>query len=169
MLGQDVALLLKLCLLSGPRILSKTLAGELYLSPAEISMSLRRCSDSGLLHYSDLEKRVNRPALLEFLVHGLRYVFPAEQGGLVRGLPTAAAASPLKEHLIDHGEPPPVWQYAEGHVRGISFKPLYKSAPQAALADAKFYELLALSDAIRGGRTREQSMAADYLRKALNV
>ena len=169
MLGQDVALLLKLTLETEPRILSKKLASELFLSTAEISHSLRRCQNSGLLYWSDLEKRVNRPGLLEFLLHGLRYVFPAERGTLVRGIPTAAGAMPLKAQFIDDREPPSVWPYAEGNVRGLSFSPLYKCAPQAALSDSKLYELLALCDALRGGRTRERTMAADYLRKALNA
>src|SRR5437899_1881687 len=114
MLGQDIAVLLKLTLRSGPRVLSKDLAKELFLSTAEISNSLRRCRESGLLYLSDLEKRVNRPGLLEFLSHGLRYVFPPQKGGLVRGIPTAAAAKPLKEHFVDDREPPSVWPYPEG-------------------------------------------------------
>ncbi|HKF48266.1 MAG TPA: hypothetical protein VKB38_12970 [Terracidiphilus sp.] len=99
----------------------------------------------------------------------MRYVFPAEKGGLVRGLPTSIAAAPLKEHVVDRGEPPPVWPHAGGTVRGISLSPLYKAAPQAALADAKLYELLAVCDAIRDGRTRERGLAADYLRRTLNA
>jgi hypothetical protein len=169
MLGQDIAVLLKLTLRTGPRVLSKDLASELFLSTAEISNSLRRCKESGLLYLSDLEKRVNRPGLLEFLSHGMRYAFPAQKGGLVRGLPTGAAVMPLKEHFVDDREPPSVWPYVEGNVRGLSFSPLYKSAPKAALADSRLYELFALCDAIRGGRARERNLAAEYIRKALNV
>jgi hypothetical protein len=169
MVGQDIAVLLKICLLEGPRILSKNLANELFLSPAEISNSLNRCKESGLLYWSDLEKRVNRSALLDFLAYGLRHVFPPKRGALVRGIPTAAAAEPLKSRFLDDGEPPPVWPYPEGSVRGLSFSPLYKSAPQAALLDSRLYELLALCDAIRSGRTRERVLAVELLRKALNA
>src|ERR1700721_1079925 len=101
MVGQDIVILLKLCLLEGPKILAKKLAHELFLSPAEVSNSLNRCKDSGLLYWSDLEKRVNRSALLDFLVYGMRYVFPPKQGTLVRGVPTAAAAEPLKSRFLD--------------------------------------------------------------------
>jgi hypothetical protein len=87
----------------------------------------------------------------------------------VRGIPTAAAAELLKSHFVDDGEPPPVWPYPEGSVRGLSFSPLYKSAPKAALRDSRFYELLALCDAIRSGRTRERVLAVEMLRKALNA
>src|ERR1700689_3612210 len=124
MLGQDIALLLKICLLEGPRTLSKSLASELFLSPAEVSNSLNRCKESGLLYWSDLEKRVNRSALLDFLAYGLRHVFPPKRGALVRGVPTAAAAEPLKSHFVDDGEPPPVWPYPEGSTPGLCFSPL---------------------------------------------
>jgi hypothetical protein len=36
----------------------------------------------------------------EFLIHGLKYVFPAYPGALVRGVPTAHSAEPLKGLLI---------------------------------------------------------------------
>jgi hypothetical protein len=169
MLGQDIALLLKICLLEGPKILSKKLAEELFLSSAEVSKSLKRCKEAGLLYRSDLEKRVNRSALLDFLAYGMRHVFPPRRGALVRGLPTAAAAEPLKSRFVDDGEPPPVWPYPQGTVRGLSFSPLYKSAPKAALFDPRLYELLALCDAIRSGRTRERILAVELLRKALNA
>jgi hypothetical protein len=169
MKGQDIAILLKICLLDGPRILSKKLADELFLSSAEVSKSLNRCKDAGLLHWSDLEKRVNRSALLDFLAYGMRHVFPPKLGALVRGVPTAVGAEPLKSRFVDNGDPPPVWPYSKGTVRGLSFQPLYKGAPQAALLDAKLYELLALCDAIRSGRTRERVLAVELLRKALNA
>jgi hypothetical protein len=169
MLSQDIAVLLKICLLEGPKILSKTLADELFLPPGEISKSLNRCKESGLLYWSDQEKRVNRSALLDFLAYGMRHVFPPRKGALVRGLPTAAAAEPLKMHFLDDGEPPPVWPFPEGPVRGLSFSPLYKNAPKAALLDSRFYELLALCDAIRSGRTRERVLAVELLRKTLNA
>jgi hypothetical protein len=88
---------------------------------------------------------------------------------MVRGIPTATATEPLKSLFLEDGEPPPVWPYANGTVRGTSFLPLYKGAPQAALLDGKLYELLALCDAIRGGRTRERSLAVELLGKALRA
>jgi hypothetical protein len=87
---------------------------------------------------------------------------------MVRGIPTAAATEPLNALLLDDGEPPTVWQYAEGKVRGISIAPLYKAAPKAALRDAKFYCVLALSDAIRCGRTRERNLAIELLEKEIH-
>ena len=80
MQGQDVALLLKLAILNEPQVPSKNLAESLFISPSEVSKALKRCADSGLLYVSSGEKRVNRTALMEFLTHGLKYVFPPAKG-----------------------------------------------------------------------------------------
>ena len=169
MLGQDLAVLFKLTLETGPRVLSKKLADDLFLPPSEVSKSLARCRHAGLLFLSDIEKRVNRSGLLEFLEHGVRYIFPPEKGGLVRGIPTGVAAAPLNAGFIASTDPPDVWPYSEGAVRGLAFSPLYKQAPRAALKDGELYELLALCDALRGGRARERAKAMEYLRGKLHA
>ena len=169
MQGQDVALLLKLAILNEPQVPSKNLAESLFISPSEVSKALKRCADSGLLYLSSGEKRVNGSALMGFLAHGLKYVFPPAKGPLVRGVPSAAAAEPLKSRLLEDGEPPAVWPYAAGKVRGMSLAPLYKGAPKAALLDPKLYSVLALCDAIRCGRTRERNLAVELLGKEINA
>jgi len=169
MQGQDIALLLKLAITGDPQVPSKTLAETLFISPSEVSKALKRCVDSGMLYISGSEKRVNRSALMEFLAHGLKYAFPPARGSLVRGVPTAVAAEPLKSRFLEDGDPPAVWPYPEGKVRGVSLAPLYAGAPKAALRDPKFYSVLALSDAIRSGRTRERNMAVELLGKAINA
>ena len=169
MQGQDIALLLELSFQNERKIMSKDLAEKLSISPSEVSKAIRRCVDAGLLYISEGEKRVNRPALMEFLAHGLRYVYPPQKGSMVRGVPTALAAEPLKSQFVPDGEPPTVWPYAEGKVRGLSLEPLYKGAPKAAMNDAKLYEALALCDAIRSGRARERNLAVDLLRKEIHA
>lgn len=169
MQGQDIALLLKLAIQDGPRLQSKDLAKSLSISPSEVSKALKRCGDAGLLHVAGPEKRVNRSGLMEFLSHGLKYVFPPARGSMVRGVLTAASAEPLKSHFLEDREPPAVWPYAEGKVRGISLAPLYKGAPKASLRDPKFYGVLALCDAIRSGRARERNLAVELLEKEINV
>jgi hypothetical protein len=169
MQGQDIALLLKLAIEDDPRLQSRKLAESLSISPSEVSKALRRCVDAGLLYVSGAEKRVNRSALLEFLAHGLRYVFPPVRGPMIRGVPTAASAEPLKSRFVDETEPPTVWPHGEGKVRGIALAPLYKGAPKAALRDPGFYSVLALTDAIRSGRTRERNLALDLLKKEIRA
>jgi DNA-binding MarR family transcriptional regulator len=72
MQGQDIALLLKLATMNEPTVPSKELAASLLISPSEVSKALRRCEETGLLHVTGPEKRVNGTALLEFLAHGLK-------------------------------------------------------------------------------------------------
>jgi len=108
MQGQDTVLLLKLAMQNDPRIQSKNLAEELFISPSKVSKALKRCVLAGLLYISDAEKRVNRSALMEFLVHGLKYVFPPARGSMAQGLPTAVAAEPLKSRFLEDKESPPV-------------------------------------------------------------
>jgi hypothetical protein len=51
----------------------------------------------------------------------------------------------------------------------MAFPPLYKGAPKAALRDRKFYAMLALCDASRGGRTGERDLAIELLGKEINA
>lgn len=168
MQGQDIALLLKLAIQDEPSIQSKSLAESLSISPSEVSKALKRCADAGLIYIEGAEKRVNRTGLMEFLSHGLKYTFPPARGSMARGVPTAAAAEPLKSRFLDDSEPPTVWPYAEGKVRGLALVPLYKGAPKAALRDPEFYGVLALCDAVRSGRTRERNLAVELLEREIN-
>jgi hypothetical protein len=110
---------------------------------------------------------VVRNALIEFLVHGVKYSFPPIRGELTRGMPTSYAAPPLSKKIVQSKELPPVWPDKDGKVRGYSFAPLYKTVPQAARKDQELYELLALVDAVRDGRAREKSMAEKALTKRI--
>ncbi|HLY95055.1 MAG TPA: hypothetical protein VKP14_09435, partial [Gaiellaceae bacterium] len=89
------------------------------------------------------------------------------RGGMTRGLPTAHSAPPLRDQFAS-SEVPTVWPDPEGTVRGEELEPLYRCVPQAARADAKLYEYLALVDAIRAGRARERELAVKELRSRLS-
>jgi len=144
----------------------RLLAEETGLSLSEVNAACRRLEEVGLV--TPARRQVVRSALLEFLVHGLKYVFPVAMGRSSRGMPTGYAADPLRElFLASADEMPPVWPDAEGVVRGMTLKPLYKSVPMAARKDQMLYEYLVLIDAIRGGRARERSEAIAILQKRL--
>ena len=106
-------------------------------------------------------------ALLEFLQYGLKYVFPQQPGPLVRGVPTAHSAKPLAD-LIQSTEPY-VWPSADGAVRGQAIEPLYPTIVQAVDSDPRLYEMVALVDAIRVGKSREVNLAVEELRKRLSI
>lgn len=167
---QDVVVLLKLVALGPEPWTYQRLAVELSMSQSETHAGVRRAVAARLM--SDAKSAIGRPvraALAEFLVHGVRYAYPPERGQLTRGMPTGYAAPPLNELIVQPDEPPPVWPYAEGSVRGYSFAPLYPSVPAAAARDLKLYELLALVDAIRDGRARERSLATKEIESRLNA
>lgn len=163
----DLVVLLKLSLENGERPPYLRLANELHIYQSEVYASIKRARASHLVHTLEQGDQLNRAGLLEFLLHGLRYVFPAEIGSPTRGVPTSYAAQPLKKAIVDSGDLPPVWPYPEGKVRGYSLKPLHKNVPQAALEDSRLYELLALVDALRNGRAREREIAGKELKKRL--
>jgi len=102
-------------------------------------------------------------AVEEFLIHGVKYAFPAKRGEVTRGVPTAYAAPPLRDQLVDSSDLPPVWPDAEGDVRGVTLEPLHKSVPNAARKSPVLHELLALVDALRDGRVRERQIAENEL------
>ena len=165
--GLDILVLLTVAAHRDINIPSKALAEMLFVEPSEIARSWKRTRTAGLSFSLNNERRVNRAGLLELLVHGLRYVFPAERGAISRGIPTGVAAEPLKSQFMDVMGEAPVWPYAQGQMRGYAIKPLHRQAPRAALDDEKLYELLALADAARGDRIRERTLASEELTKRL--
>ena len=144
------------------------LAAELGMSASEVHASVKRAAAAGLLHGIELQYRPNRTALEEFLVHGLKYTFPPQRGAVSRGVPTSYAAEPLRSLVTRSSDLEPVWPHPNGKQRGISFSPLYKAAPAAALRDRQFYEYLALADAMREGRARDRKIAERELHRRLS-
>jgi hypothetical protein len=163
---QDVLLPLKLLADKTPPQTTVALAQSLDLSVGETHNALKRGLEAGLLSFDGRYAPVRR-ALEEFLLHGLKYVFVAERGELTRGIPTAHAAAPLNELILDNGEPPPVWSDPQGTVRGYALSPLYPSVTSIARKDAAMHEWLALIDAVRIGQARERRLAQQIIRERL--
>lgn len=162
---QDVLLLLKLLAHPKKDVRILDLAHELRISSSEVSHGLSRLQESQLVS-SDKRSPLKENAL-EFLMHGMKYIFPAKLDSIKRGIPTAHSAPPLSQKIRASKDDCYIWPYADGELRGQTLIPLYPSVPEAALRDQRLYELLALCDAIRIGRTREQKLAADELKKRI--
>src|SRR5262245_40241831 len=133
--AQDVLVVLKLAL-HDERIPYAELGRQLGLSASQAHSSVQRAAKSGLLFGEPM--KVNIEGLIEFLVHGAKYVFPVTRGPVKRGIPTAYSAAPLNER-ITNSEYPLVWAHPEGDTRGETLSPLYKTAPSAALADPELH------------------------------
>jgi hypothetical protein len=108
------------------------------MAASEVHAAVRRCQSAHILGPPELGDRPNIPALEEFLLHGVKYAFPAERGEPTRGVLTGYAAPPLANLIMSGDELPPVWSYSEGTSKGVSFEPLYKTVPFAALRDPFF-------------------------------
>ena len=146
--------------------MNKELAASLQISASEVSEALERCRVSHLIDES--KREIRKLAMLEFLVHGIKYVFPAESGRMVRGVPTAFSASPMKEALNDSREQF-VWPCKTGDARGQSVTPLYPTVPFAVEQDEYLYQLLVLVDSLRLGRARETAIAKQKLEEMLSL
>ncbi len=167
--SHDIYVLLKLVVLTDRKWNYAGLAMELRMSPSQIHSSIKRLRSAKLAvkegncifpHFRNLE---------EFLIHGLKYCFWAEEGTITRGLPTSHGAPPLNKIIaFSSAELLPVWPDPDGEVRGIAYPPLHKTAPMASKKDAKFHEILSLVDALRMGRAREKKLAEKELHQRLS-
>jgi hypothetical protein len=165
--SQDILFLLKLVAIDHRSWTFNSLALELGLSPSEVHSAAKRAVESRLAIKEGNEIRVNPQNLVEFLSHGVQYCFIADRSGITRGVPTAYAAPPLRDKLVEDSAPPPVWPDPDGEVRGEALTPLHKSIPRAVKKDTRLYELLALVDSIRIGKAREKEMAKKELKRRI--
>jgi hypothetical protein len=168
---QDVLVLVKWALRPKEAWTVRALAAAVGLSPSETLGAIRRLTEARLLgRVGDDTERLSplRQNVVEFLLHGLKYAFPARRGSLTRGVPTAHAAPVLRKRLpLQRGAAVPVWPDAQGKVRGESLTPLYRSAVRAAAKDDGVYAALALIDAIRAGSARERALAGGLLEQMI--
>jgi hypothetical protein len=160
---QDILILLKIASL-GDELWNQTMiADSLDMSQSEISQSIARSKYSGLIDSTG--KKIMSRTVLDFLKFGLSVVYPVKPGMIVRGIPTAHSASPLKELILSNELY--VWPHPFGESRGQAINPLYPTVPNACIKDEKLYELLSLTESLRVGRTRERNLAMDYLERTL--
>lgn len=143
----------------------RALAAETGISKSQVSLALQRCLDVGLMRKDRKTgvPRANTRALCDFIVHGLRYVFPARPGEITRGIATTFGAPVLEGKLYSSGDLLMVWPDARGNSKGQAIAPLFKSAPYAVRRDRELYAMLALTDAIRLGNPRESKLATEQL------
>lgn len=162
---QDLLVSLKL-LASGWPGSYAVLGRQLGMSASETHAAMQRARRSGLVHPQ--EALPVTTAIAEFLLHGVRYVFPASLGGATRGMPTSYAAAPLVgEFSVSEDSLIPVWPLPDGDRRGLELKPICRTVPVAARNDPGLYEWLVLTDAIRSGRAREREVASRIVRQRL--
>lgn len=163
---QDVALLVKILLQKSVGDWRQVdLAMNLCLSQGEIAKALARLKKAGLV----VDKRVNRTAALEFIIHAVKYVFPIELGSLAMGVPTAISAPSHKDYVVKNGDDIYVWPLLKGSTRGQVIVPLYPKLAEAALKDNEFYEMMSAVEILRMGRARERKAAEQFLERKIKA
>ncbi|MGU9962257.1 MAG: hypothetical protein ACNYPF_04525 [Candidatus Puniceispirillales bacterium WSBS_2018_MAG_OTU23] len=186
MKSQDIVILLKLVSLLEPEdesslqnfsvasigedpFSARGLESSLGISKSEVNASINRSLASGLAMRDRKYPRIkpNHRNIQNFIVHGLKFVFPPKLGAMERGIPTAFAAPMLNRHLISASDYNFVWPNSKGKEKGQSIDPLFKSVPEAVGKDRRLYESLALIDAIRVGKPREVNLASKHLEERL--
>lgn len=163
--GQDVVLLLKL--IANPDAFEwpqKKLSEHLCMSVSTVNASLKRLREVNLI----VGKKVYNINAHEFIVHGVKYIFPQEFHGMTSGIPTGYATMMITTRSKD---PIQVWSYAEGTRRGIESTALYPSVPKSIsqFKDQRFYHLLCLVDVLRSrlSNVREKDAAKVVLKNAI--
>lgn len=165
---QDLLVLLKVAAHPPRRWTYAELGTALAISSSEAHASVKRAVACGLAVASGRgEWSPVRPNLLEFMLHGVRFIWPATPGPVKRGVPTAYGAEPLASQLTVAPGEAPVWAHTTGSAKGPTLSPIYRTAPQAALADPALHRQLALLDALRVGRARERTLAANLMKAEL--
>jgi hypothetical protein len=161
----NIVILLKMITLGDQKWSIAEMSEVLLLSMGEISKAMKRNVTAGLISADKMY--VNKLALREFLVYGLKYVFPPQLGAPTRGIATAHSAPPVNLHIAENGEHY-VWKYYKGTKRGNSIVPLYDKIPKIVENQPKLYELLVITDTLRIGKKREIEIAIEELDKHLN-
>lgn len=159
----DVCILLKIASKGEDHWYMKDIAQELRISPSEVSESINRSVIAGLI--GNDKKTLRKLALLDFLKFGIKYVFPQRPGSITRGVATSISAPPLNSEFLSDEQF--VWPYAKGSLRGQAIEPLHPRIPEACVNDSEFHQLMALTDALRTGRVREQNLAFEILKERI--
>lgn len=149
------------------------LAMALKMSPSEAHAGVRRAVEVGLLRRSgDSPSRMPLPvrtALGEFLVSGLKYVWPGKFGATSRGVPTCTSVPGVASELgVPESGRPLVWKHPLGTTRGETVAPLYSKLPEVCMHDPWLHAWLALVDILRCQTGREASLAANTIQRRLS-
>lgn len=172
---QDIVICLKLLQYGrdGGAPTYSELSNFLKMSQSEAHGAVQRALRVGLLSKPPgLQRSMPVPVrqpLGDFLIGGLKYVWPTKIGGLGRGMPTGTSVFVIAQEM-DVAEPeiPTVWPFASGSQRGETVEPLYPKCPDICANDPILHEWLALIDVLRLKTGREAKLAEHVIRNRLS-
>ena len=177
--GQHIIILLLLRLRPEQSWTYEALSKTIGLSTSQCHHAHKRLRESGLVT-ADASGPWQVPIFncLEFILHGLKYAFPAKIGASSRGIPMAQSASFVKEHFVNEDSMGSayVWRDPEGLEKGNSLEPIHGcqlrfapgKTPDSSKEDSLMYEVLVCIDLLRVGRARERNWAVEALKKRIH-
>lgn len=158
----DIAIAIKILLEKKSDWRQVDISQELGLSQSEVAKSLKRLNFAGI----ELGRRINKTALLDLILHGIKYIYPTKPGALGFGLPTSISAPAHKNSVVNDSEVF-IWPFPNGEIRGQIIDPFYKNIAKAALKDRDFYDIMSAIDILRIGKARERSYAQKFIEKRI--
>lgn len=158
MKAQDVVIAIKLVGASDPNWSYASLGSEIGLGHNQAHLACKRLVAASLMN----DKRVNKRNFVEFLVHGVKYVFPPVWDGEQHGIPTAISSPEMKKEL--RSQQRVVWPTRKRKdPKGDGLRPLHKCVFTVIEKDQFAYQILSVLDSIRVGSAREREIAVDYI------
>ena len=142
---------------------------SLRISTSEIFNVLKRCRHSKLVAKTEASSEVNKPHLLDFLVHGVPTAFYPKRIEVVKGVLTAMHAPLFRSRFTTDRDIPIVWPLAKGKDMGEGLLPLYPTVPAICQQNETLYNMLSAIDVLRVGKQREKDAAISVLASILQI
>lgn len=160
---QDVVVAIKLVGYQNENWSYASLGEEVGIGHNQAHLACKRLTAASLMS----QKHVLKRNLVEFLIHGVKYVFPPVwEDGPQHGIPTAVSGPDMKKEL----RTPQIVVWPTGRrkdPKGDALRPLHECVYTVIENDPLTYQVLSILESIRIGRAREREVAADLIRKKI--
>ena len=160
--SQDIVIAVKILQMPHSKWSFESLGETIGIGHNQAHLAFKRLIACNLISHEF--RRPIKNNLVEFLVHGVRYVFPPQWVENTCGIPTAASAPIFEGKLVSNEVI--VWP-AKGYKRlakGRGLMPIHDSAMSASKSDPKCYDILAAIEAVRSGGAREREVASSVVK-----
>lgn len=143
----------------------KDIAETLQLSQAEISHALQTLEQVGLINIKN--KKVNKLAVSEFIIHALKFFYPVEKKGIGRGV-LIGPSSHLFRNKVNSDEYNYVWPDSKGSEKGVIVTPLIDGLAKLVTDNERLFLFLNVVEIFRGlGGVRHIQEAQKMLKDIL--
>lgn len=165
---QDLLVAVKIALTPQDAFTYGRLAAAVGLVPSRVHASVKFLTLARLVTGSSRDGLfANNARLVELIVHGVPFIFPALIGGASRGMATGISQLDAGSNLSISAESDYVWPDAAGVDRGNAISPIHSSVVTASRNDPAVHKMFSAIDALRIGAAREREMAVHFIRSKL--